>query len=232
MTEACVLVIDDDSAIRRLIGIHLQQAGIHYMEADSGSQALVWLERQSFDLLVLDLMMDDTDGIELLKRIRAEHNHTPVIIVSAVHEIEKKIETLGYGADDYVTKPFIPSELVARIQANIRRSRHPSISLDTETLHCGPILLDLNKRTVIKEDQHDVLTQTECDLLATLMSHPGRSFSKEELYRAVWKHDHFDANNLSVYINYLRRKIEDDPKLPQFIITVRGIGYRFQETGR
>lgn len=228
MADARILVIDDESDIRRLIGIHLQEAGMQYTVVKSGNHALTLLKRESFDLIVLDLMMDDTDGFEVLKHIRIAQNHTPVIIVSAVNQIGTKIETLGLGADDYVTKPFIPGELIARIEANIRRSRHSSPILESDTIQCAPIHLNVANLVVNKYDDPYLLSQTESELLAALMRFPGRTFTKEELYQAVWKHDHFDANNLSVYINYLRKKIEDDPKSPQYIKTVRGIGYRFQ----
>ncbi|MFD0961433.1 response regulator transcription factor [Paenibacillus chungangensis] len=230
MTDSRILIVDDDPDIRHLIGIHLQEESMPYAEASSGEEALQLLQRESFDLIILDLMMDDTDGLQALQHIRSSHNHTPVIVVSALSETEKKIKTLGLGADDYVTKPFIPSELVARVLANIRRSRSPLTTVTANRLQFGPIILHLDSLSMEKEGEKFQLTQTECDLLSVFMRKPGHTFTKDELYQAVWNHDQYDPNSLSVYINFLRKKIEDNPKMPSYIQTIRGIGYRFTES--
>ncbi|MFD2671485.1 response regulator transcription factor [Marinicrinis sediminis] len=229
MHQAHILIVDDEPHTRRLIAIHMREAGMQYTEAASGREALSFLEEDFFDLVILDLMMDDTDGLQVLKELHARQMHTPLIVLSAITEIEKKIETLGLGADDYVTKPFIPSELTARVIANIRRSRHPFSSTSMHCIQYGPIRLNKRSLTVEIHGVAHALSQTECDLLSVFLQQPGHTFTKEEIYEAVWKHDHFDANNLSVYINYLRKKIEDDPKSPQYIQTIWGIGYRLLE---
>ncbi|WP_168118642.1 response regulator transcription factor [Paenibacillus sp. HB172176] len=229
MTDSRILVVDDDPDIRHLIGIHLQEEGMACNEARSGKEALQWLQRDTFDLILLDLMMDDTDGMEALKLVRSAHNYTPVIIVSASGDTEKKINALGLGADDYVTKPFIPSELIARVTANIRRSRSPLTSQTANRLQLGSIILHIDSLTIEKNGANENVSQTECDLLAAFMRKPGHTFTKDELYQAVWNHDQYDANSLSVYINFLRKKIEVDPRSPKYIQTIRGIGYRFME---
>lgn len=229
MNTAHILIIDDDPDIRRLIRIHLQDVVMKIEEAKSGQEAIDHLTSGRYDLMLLDLMMDDLNGMDILRLARSQKIDTPVIVISAITEIDKKIEALGLGADDYVTKPFTPSELVARVIANIRRSRQSLMMLNNELIQAGVMTLDMRAQTLEKNKQILTLSQTECELLSVFMCHPGHTFTKEEIYQAVWKHTQFDANSLSVYINFLRKKIEDDPSSPKYIQTVRGIGYRFVE---
>lgn len=229
MNKAQILIIDDDPDIRRLIRIHLQDVVMKVAEAENGDEAIKQLKSERFDLMLLDLMMDDTNGLEILRFVRSKRIDTPIIVISAITEIDKKIEALGLGADDYVTKPFTPSELVARVIANIRRNRQTLTMLNKDRIHAGAMTLDMKGQTLEKNNQIFPLSQTECELLSVFMCHPGHTFTKEEIYEAVWKHTQFDANSLSVYINYLRKKIEDNPSSPRYIQTVRGIGYRFVE---
>ncbi|MBD2843605.1 response regulator transcription factor [Paenibacillus sp. IB182496] len=229
MIDSRILVVDDDPDIRHLICIHLEEGDMICTEARSGKEALELLELESFDLVILDLMMDDTDGLHVLEHVRSCQNHTPIIIVSALSETEKKIKTLGLGADDYITKPFIPSELVARVLANIRRSRSPQTRITANRLQYRGIILNLDSLTIEKEGKRYSITQTECDVLAAFMRKPGYTYTKDELYQAVWNHAQYDPNSLSVYINFLRKKIEANPKMPRYIQTIRGIGYRFAE---
>lgn len=229
MNNAQILIIDDDPDIRRLIRIHLQDVVMKIEEAKNGQEAIKQLRSERFDLMLLDLMMDDLNGLEILRFVRAKRIDIPVIVISAITEIDKKIEALGLGADDYVTKPFTPSELVARVLANIRRSRQTLTLFHQDRIHAGMMTLDMKAQTLEKNNVIFPLSQTECELLSVFMCHPGRTLTKEEIYQAVWKHDQFDANSLSVYINSLRKKIEDHPGSPRYIQTVRGIGYRFVE---
>ncbi|NGP44282.1 response regulator transcription factor [Bacillaceae bacterium SIJ1] len=198
-----ILIVDDEKNIRHLIGKHLTNAGLQYREAADGLSALHMMQHETFDLILLDLMMDGADGMDVLRHARSLQLNTPIIIVSALHDIDKKIESLGLGADDYMTKPFVPSELVARITANIRRSRN---MMATNRLQVGEITLHMSSQTVEKHGVRQSLSPTEYKLLLFLMRHPGHILTKEDMYEAVWKHDHFDANNLSVYMNYLRKK--------------------------
>lgn len=232
MNNAQILIIDDDPDIRRLIRIHLEEVVTKVEEAKGGQEAIQQLMSDRFDLMLLDLMMDDMNGLEILRFVRSKGIDTPVIIISAIAEIDKKVETLGLGADDYVTKPFMPSELVARALANIRRSRQTLTLFNHDRIQVGMMTLDMNAQTLEKNYEIFPLSQTECELLSVFMRHPGRTLTKEEIYQAVWKHDQFDANSLSVYINFLRKKIEDNPGSPKYIQTVRGIGYRFVEANR
>ncbi|MFD2655078.1 response regulator transcription factor [Gracilibacillus thailandensis] len=228
LNRASILVVDDDADIRHLIGIYLQEAGMQYKEAKSGTEALILLENESFDLIILDFMMDDADGLHVLNFLHAHQIETPIIVLSALTEIKGKIENLGLVADDYVAKPFIPNKLIARVIAILRGSQNPSTIVSLNRIECGPIILNERSRSVEKHKIKYSLSQTECDLLSMFMRHPGQIFTKDEMYTLVWKHDIFDTNKLDTHIQSLRNKIEDDPKSPQHIKTIRGIGYRFE----
>ncbi|MGP4038389.1 response regulator transcription factor [Gracilibacillus sp. D59] len=228
MDHASILVVDDDADIRHLVGIYLLEAGMHYKEASSGKEALTLLERESFDLIILDFMMDDSDGLHVLNFLNLRQIDTPIIVLSALTEINRQIETFGLTADDYVTKPFIPSELIARVIANIRRKQSPATIVSSNRIQCGPIVLNDHSLTIENKSVKYSLSQTECDLLSMFMRNPGQIFTKEEIYIAVWKESYIDLNKLDIYINYLREKLEEDPNSPQFIKTIRGIGYRFE----
>lgn len=222
MEQPQILIVDNEPEIRHLLGLHLRQAGMHTLEASSGREALSMMERHAVDLLLLDLMMEDVNGWEVLRAMQSRPLAPPVIVLSARHLESDKIETLGLGADDYVTKPFSPGELVARIQAMLRRCQ-PGY----KGTHCGGLVYDKTAQELRKPTGTVALSPIEGDMLELLMNAPGRVFTKEQIFRHVWKLDHYDENSVKVYINLLRKKIEEDPSQPQYIRTVRGIGYRF-----
>lgn len=226
MKNAHILVVDNEEEIRQLLKLHLHNAEMHAYEAASGQDAVSILEHYSIDLILLDLMMENMNGWEVLRYIRAKQLHTAVIILSARQLESDKIETLGLGADDYVTKPFSPGELVARIQATLRRVNP---SLQGTLISCGSLIYDRAVQQLTKPSGTVSLSPIEGILLELLMRQPGRVFTKEEIFKQVWKLDQADANSVNVYINYLRKKIEEDPANPRYIQTIRGIGYRFVE---
>lgn len=224
MENHCILIVDDDQEIRHLLNHHLQKAGMMPFEAAGGREAIQILEQQAIDLIVLDLMMDDLSGKELLQYLKAQGIEIPVIVLSARQLEEDKIDTLRSGADDYVTKPFSPRELIARIQANLRRYKPMR---QNGKISCGEFTYDVTALRLSRPSGNVALTPIEGALLELFLREPGRVFTKEELFKAVWKLDQFDANLVNVYINHLRKKLEEDPSKPRYIETIWGIGYRF-----
>ncbi|MCM3716368.1 response regulator transcription factor [Halalkalibacter oceani] len=226
MTSQNILVVDNEEEIRDILKLHLENAGMQVIEAESGQQALSVLERSSIDLIVLDLMMEHMDGWEVLNHLTQHGLKTPVIVLSARQLEADKIETLGLGADDYVTKPFSPGELIARIQAILRRS-NPALRIKRFKL--GEAIFDVEGSYIQKRAKKTYLSPIEAALLELFLQNPGKVFTPREILRQVWKLDHGDNNPVKVYVNYLRKKIEDNPAEPQYIQTIRGLGYRFME---
>ena len=224
MGNHSILVVDDDREIRQLLNHHLHKAGMIPYEATGGREAIRILKQHEIDLIVLDLMMDDLNGKELLKYLDAQGIEIPVIMLSARQLEEDKIDTLGSGADDYVTKPFSPRELIARIQANLRRYKP---TRQSDTISCGEFVYDVAASRLSIPSGNVSLTPIEGALMELFLREPGRVYTKEELFKAVWKLDQFDANMVNVYINHLRKKLEEDPSKPRHIETIWGIGYRF-----
>lgn len=225
-TPPTILIVDDEREIRELIRLHVVTHGMNAIEADSGAAAIEILHRRFVDLIVLDLMMEPACGIDVLRHLRTVRTDTLVIVASARRAETDKIEALGLGADDYVTKPFSPRELVARIQANLRRNGRLTTD-DDRVIRRGHFILDLANFTLQKDDERLSLTPTECSILFALMRHPDEVLTRSELARQVWQHDQVDAAMINVYINQLRKKVERDPARPRCIETVRGVGYRF-----
>lgn len=228
MENPHVLVVDNEPEIRRLVDHHLTNAQIHVSEAESGRDAISIIEHYTIDLIVLDLMMENMNGWETLHYMRSRQLDIPVIILSARHMEKDKVETLDLGADDYMTKPFSPVELVARIKALLRRYKP---ALRGNRISCGDLVYDRTVCQVEKPTGIIRLSPIEGILLELLMRQPGKVFTKEEIFKYVWKLERYDANSVNVYINFLRKKIEEDPANPRYIQTIRGVGYRFaQET--
>nr|WP_108994745.1 response regulator transcription factor [Paenibacillus agaridevorans]GBG10203.1 DNA-binding response regulator [Paenibacillus agaridevorans] len=226
-----ILIVDDDAEIRSLIRIHLEQAGMQVAEAESGRLAIARIQEKDYDLMILDLMMDDGNGYEVLHYLHDHNSKLLVISLSARREIQDKIDTLGLGADDYVTKPFSPMELLARVQAQLRRNR-PKKDAQSEIIKLKELSLDVDNLILHhKGIQHD-LTSYECELLYLFMTNPDRILTKRDIYRQVWKHDNYDDNNLSVFIRRLRHLLSETADSPYHLQTVRGVGYRFSGDGR
>ncbi len=219
-----ILVVDDEPHIVRLVRAYLEEAGFRVVTASDGQEALYVARHEKPDLVVLDVLMPRMDGLEFTRHIRRERD-IPIIMLTARAEETDRIVGLELGADDYVTKPFSPKEVVARVRAVLRRIQpQPTPSAVLET---GPITLDRDTHTVTVSGQPVELTLTEFSILETLMTTPGRVFSRAELLEAA-QGIAFEAyeRTVDVHVKNLRRKLEPDPAHPRYILTVRGVGYR------
>ncbi|GHG89675.1 response regulator transcription factor [Streptomyces lanatus] len=224
---ARVLVVDDDPTVAEVVSGYLDRAGYVVDRAGDGPEALARAAAHRPDLVVLDLMLPGMDGLEVCRRIRGDAP-VPVIMLTARGDEDDRILGLEVGADDYVTKPFSPRELVLRVQSVLRRSRpgQPSGALRAAGLSVDPAA-----RRALKGDTELALTIREFDLLTFLLRHPGRVFSREDLMREVWGWDFGDLSTVTVHVRRLRGKVEDDPARPRLIQTVWGVGYRFDAAG-
>jgi len=220
-----VLVVDDEPTIREIVVRYLERDGFATLEAADGDRARELVERESPDLVVLDLMLPGTDGLELCRWIRSR-SRLPVIMLTARGEESDRIVGLELGADDYVTKPFSPRELAARVRTVLRRAE-PDAAAD-ERLSYDGLIIDSGTREVTRGSEPLRLTAREFDLLWFLASHPRRVFSREQLMRRVWGYSAaLDTGTVTVHVRRLREKIEDDPSHPRHLETVWGVGYRF-----
>ncbi|MEG0439238.1 response regulator transcription factor [Solibacillus cecembensis] len=224
-------MVDNEPEIRQLIRIHLEQAQLKVIEANSGRQAVQCLQENNIELLILDLMMEDGNGFEVLHYLRDVNAGPLVIVLSARQDVEDKILTLGLGADDYVTKPFSPIELVARVQAQLRRNR-PHSTYPVKVIRLNKFELDIDNYILRNDGMLFHVTPVECRLLEFFMQNPDRVLTKREIYKHVWNHENFDANNLSVFISKLRSILEPTKDSPHYIQSIRGIGYRFSGDGQ
>jgi two-component system response regulator ResD len=223
-----VLVVDDEPTITEVVARYLERAGYRTAIAADGAQALAAAGEQRPDLVVLDLMLPKLGGLEVMRRLR-EHDHArvPIILLTAKGEESDKITGLRLGADDYVVKPFSPAELVARIDAVLRRVDLPAG--DQPSIEIGDLLIDPTGRRVLVDGEEAQLTGREFDLLLFFVTHPGQVFSRTQLMDAVWQYSFYtDTSTVTVHIRRLRAKIEATPTAPQHLQTVWGIGYRFQ----
>jgi two-component system response regulator ResD len=219
-----VLVVDDEPTIRDVVVQYLRREGYATLEAGDGDTARSLLEREWPSLVVLDLMLPGTDGLALCRWIR-DRSELPVIMLTARGEEADRIVGLELGADDYVTKPFSPRELVARVRTVLRRSGTPDETY--ERVRFGQIEIDAAAREVLKNGHALKLTAREFDLLLFLARHPRRVFSRDQLMSRVWGYEPaFDSGTITVHVRRLREKIEDDPARPQHLETVWGVGYR------
>jgi two-component system response regulator ResD len=220
-----VLVIDDEPTIREVVVRYLEREGYKALEAADGEEARALLGRYSPSLVILDLMLPGTDGLELCRWIRS-YSALPVIMLTARGEEADRIVGLELGADDYVTKPFSPRELVARVRTVLRRAG--ALAAPAERLAHGALSLDSVAREARKYGKPIKLTAKEFDLLWFLASHPRRVFSRDHLMSSVWGYQAaFDTGTVTVHVRRLRAKIEDDPAHPRHLETVWGVGYRF-----
>ncbi|TCI30257.1 response regulator transcription factor [Exiguobacterium sp. SL-10] len=230
MNSKRILIIDDEVEIAQLVSIHLQNEGFDTLMAHDGKSGLELFEKQPFDLVILDIMMPKLNGHEVLTHIR-KTNLTPVIFLSAKQSDLDKISGLVIGADDYITKPFNPLELVARVNAQLRRAFQWTQTIDAgskEVIRLQNIAINADERTVCVNDQKIELTPKEFDILWLLMKSPNQVFSSEQLFKKVWKENYFEgANTVMVHIRTLRKKIQDTNKSKKLIETVWGVGYKF-----
>ena len=226
-----ILVAEDEKDIRNLLHLTLEQEGYSVFAAKDGMEALEIVSKEEIDLALLDVMMPRLDGFNLLRKIRETKNF-PVIFLTARGEDMDKVLGLGIGADDYLVKPFSMAELLARIGAQIRRTHLYSLNepKDSSKIAYGDLILDKDGCCVYKNLKQVELNAKEYMLLAYFMENPDKVFTKKQLYRAVWDEDiYYDDNTIMVHINHLRNKIETDVKNPDYIKTIRGIGYKFKK---
>ena len=230
-----ILVVEDETAIASVLDALLTEAGYEVTLATDGVQGLQAFHRQSFSLILLDLMLPKMNGFEVCKRLRDQGRSTPVIIITAREAEKDKILGLDLGADDYITKPFSIRELMARVKANIRRAamapQTPAPAPEGEALRFGRLVIQKGEATATKDGADLELTPREFELLAYLAAHAGRVFSRQELMERVWNYEGYvgDVRAVDVAIRRLREKVEDDPAQPKYIITRRGAGYYFQQ---
>ena len=223
-----ILVADDEKEIRSLMRVYLEKDGYDVTEAENGAEVLKRLD-ESVDLMVLDIMMPQIDGIEVLKKVR-KNNNIPIIIVSAKSEGYERILGLDLGADDYMTKPFDPLELVARVSSNIRRFYQLGSKGNEyqENIIVRDITLDTQECILLVNNTRITLTSVEYKVLHLLMSHPGRVFTKQQIYEAGWGEiSVVDDNSIMVVISKIRNKLNDNKD--KYITTIRGLGYRFEK---
>jgi DNA-binding response OmpR family regulator len=228
-----ILVADDESDIRNLLRISLEENGYTVYTAQNGKEAWDIISSEDVDLAILDVMMPCLDGFNLLRRIR-ENITIPVILLTARTDDMDKILGLGLGADDYLTKPFSLAELMARVGAHLRRSNEylSTKERSIQKVSYGDISIDKEGCCAYKSGEHIELGAKEYKLLLHFMENPGKVFTKRQLYNAVWDEEYYyDDNTIMVHISRIRSRIEDEPQNPKYIKTIRGIGYKLHLTG-
>jgi two-component system response regulator ResD len=227
-SKGTVLVVDDEPTIVEVVGRYMERAGYETYEAGDGPEALRLAGLHRPDLVVLDLMLPGIDGIEVMRQLHERPGpRTAVILLTARGEESDRLVGLRHGADDYVVKPFSPAELVARVDAVLRRVSPPDE--EQPPIEHGALRLEPATRRVFLDGEELALTQREFDLLAHLAAHPGRVYSRDQLMEAVWGEPFFnDTSTVTVHIRRLRAKLGDDVAEPRFIETVWGVGYRFK----
>ncbi|MGI6734424.1 MAG: response regulator transcription factor [Anaerovoracaceae bacterium] len=228
-----ILIADDEADIRNLITISLEENGYTVLAAQNGKEALDMFMSEEIHLAILDVMMPGMDGFNLLRKIR-ERSTIPVIFLTARTDDMDKVLGLGLGADDYISKPFSVAELVARVGAQLRRSNdYQSLKeKPSSNISYGDLSIDKEKCCVFKDGKPIELGAKEYKLLLYFMENPERVFTKKQLYRAVWDEDYyFDDNTIMVHISRIRSRIEDDPQNPEYLKTIRGIGYKLHYIG-
>lgn len=219
-----ILIAEDDEAIRDLLKLYLESEGYQIISAENGRQALEIVQAQRPALAILDIMMPEINGLDLTRHLR-EKTMMPILILSARDQDHDKILGLNIGADDYMTKPFNPLEVVARVKALLRRTGSTA-----EVVKAGDFCLNLSSHTLTRVDVPIPLTPMEYKILSVMMRNPGRIYTKVQLYETVsGEYFESDENTIMVHISRIREKLEDDPKRPVHIITVRGVGYKFEE---
>lgn len=230
MTQFTVLVTDDDQDIRDGIEIYLKNEGYHVLKASDGAEALDLLEKHEVHLIILDIMMPNMDGIQATFKIREERN-IPIIMLSAKAEDSDKIHGLSVGADDYVTKPFHPMELIARVKSQLRRYVHLGTFVDKKTtIAINGLALDLDSRELTLDGEPVKLTPIEFKITELLITNAGRVFSIGDIYERVWNEPAYNAENIvAVHIRKIREKIETDPKNPRYLKVVWGVGYKIEK---
>lgn len=224
-----ILVVDDEASVRKLVSSYLQKEGYEVLEASDGDEGLRLARKQRPDLVVLDLMLPGTDGLEVCRILRAESDVFVLMLTARTEETDKLVG-LGLGADDYLTKPFSPRELVARVKAILRRS---GAAATAQVARVGAIAIDRGRHVVSINGRQLDLTALEFQILESLAARPGMVFTRQQLLDQVWGYDYFgDPRVVDVHVAKLRKKLEENPARPQYLKTVRGVGYKLEATER
>jgi DNA-binding response OmpR family regulator len=233
MTEATptILLVDDEDSVRKVLAFPLERDGFMVVQAADGEEALREFAANTVDLVVLDIMLPRLDGLEVCKRLRATSS-VPIIMLTARDDELDKVIGLELGADDYITKPFSIREFRSRVRALLRRAKVSQTAGGTpaERLEADGLVIDIPRRSVEMRGEPVQLTYVEFELLRTLAAQPGRVFSRRMLLEALWKSaDYRDPRTIDVHVRHLREKLETEPRTPEYILTVRGVGYRFRD---
>ena len=226
-----VLIVDDEKEIADLVAVYLENENFTVFKCYSATDALAYIESEDLDLAILDIMMPDMNGFEICQRIRQNHNY-PIIMLTAKVETTDKITGLTLGADDYITKPFIPLELVARVKAQLRRFKRYSTGAKPEDdiiIH-GGLMLNAKTHECTLNEKPLALTPTEFSILKILCQYRGNVVSSEEMFRTIWNEEYYSKNNntITVHIRHLREKMGDSFESPKYIKTVWGVGYKIE----
>lgn len=234
-----ILIVDDQPEIVELLKLYLEKDGYIIEEAFDGAEAIENIKNNSdIDLILVDLMMPKIDGFEFIKTVRVSY-HLPIIIISAKNEDNDKILGFGLGADDFIAKPFNPLEVVARVQAHLRRKftysdsrSNVDLQSNESRIQVGNLVLDEETFCIIQDGETKTLTRTEYMILELLMSSPGRVYTKQQIFEKVWN-DYYlggeEDNTINVHMSKIREKIEANPRSPKYIKTIRGLGYKFEK---
>ena len=229
--SARILLVDDEQSVQTLLAYPLRKDGYEVVPAFDGREALDRFAERRFDLVVLDVMLPKVDGIEVCRRLRSR-SQVPIIMLTAKDDETDKVLGLEMGADDYITKPFSVREFRSRVRAALRRSDMLRGRVGGEPIHAGEIEIDFERRAVTARGDLARLTYVEFELLATLARAPGRVMTREMLLEQVWGDSAYrDPRTIDVHIRHLREKLERDPRRPEYLLTVRGVGYSFRELG-
>ena len=224
-----ILLVDDEQSIQTLLSYPLRKDGYHVTSAQDGREALDRFAEARFDLVILDLMLPKLDGVEVCRELR-QRSQVPIIMLTAKGSETDKVAGLEVGADDYITKPFSMREFRSRVKAALRRSRMAGEPPDAEEIEHGELKVDYGRRMVTLEGEEVRVTYVEFEILGALARSPGRVLSRETLLEHVWGDSEYrDPRTVDVHIRHLREKLESDPKEPEYLFTVRGVGYRFRE---
>jgi DNA-binding response OmpR family regulator len=227
--SARILLVDDEQSIQTLLSYPLRKDGYHVTSALDGGEALQRFEEGRFDLVILDVMLPRLDGVEVCRQLRSR-SQVPIIMLTAKGSETDKVAGLEVGADDYITKPFSMREFRSRVKAALRRSRMAVDPPSDESIESGNLIIDFDRRMVTLRDEEIKVTYVEFEILGALARSPGRVLSRETLLEHVWGDSEYrDPRTVDVHIRHLREKLEQDPKEPEFLFTVRGVGYRFRE---
>ncbi|HEY3181803.1 MAG TPA: response regulator transcription factor [Gaiellaceae bacterium] len=229
--SSTILLVDDEESVRKVLTFPLERDGFTVVQAADGEEALRRFGETSPDLVVLDIMLPKLDGLEVCKRLRAT-SQVPIIMLTARDDELDKVIGLELGADDYITKPFSIREFRSRVRALLRRAKAPAHGAGEpeERIEVEGLVIDVPRRAVEVRGKPVQLTYVEFELLRTLASHPGRVYSRRMLLEALWKSaDYRDPRTIDVHVRHLREKLEAEPRSPEYILTVRGVGYRFKD---